>query len=105
MTNHRNCLHPATSSGRAKCRRERAQEAAYRAEAEAELAPLLALKAARDAWYSLSNSLPEAIATSASANADDTSLEEGFEVDSLAWFECAMMTAQRILDTTPADEV
>lgn len=104
MTTHRNCTHPATSSARAKCRKQRAAEDALLAPTPDMIADRERL-AAQEAWYAFCETLPEAVALSASANADDTSLEEGFEVDSLAWFECATMTAQRILDTTPDEGV
>lgn len=59
--------------------------------------------AARQAWEAAQEGVDEAHTLSASLNADDTSIEEGFEVGSVAWHECAILTLQRILDTLPDD--
>lgn len=98
MTNridHRLCDHPATRAGRAACRRKVEAFFAPTADdlARAELA------AAEAEWSALKATAHPGQVLSADLNADDTSREEGFEVNSLAWYRCAISTLAMFLDT------
>jgi len=113
-SNHRLCSHPNTKSARAKCRREKAKAAA---ELESFLAPtpedleFRAMVEAREAWETACERFAEAHIDSAYQNADDTSVEEGFEPMTKRWYECAMMTlesardnAERCLDASDPEK-
>lgn len=98
MTNridHRLCDHPATKAARAACRR---RVDAFFAPTAEDLARA-ELTAAEGEWKALKATAHPGQVLSADLNADDTSREEGFEVNSLAWYRCAISTLAMLLDT------
>lgn len=52
----------------------------------------------RDDFDSLASTAHDGQVLAATLNADDTSIEEGFEPDSPRWFEVATMTLADLLD-------
>jgi len=98
---HRYCSHPATKSARAACRRKRAKDAA---EFEALMAPTAdeiefqAMVETRTEWERRSELFAAAHVSSASQNADDTSVEEGFKVTDRRWYEVALSTLESVRD-------
>lgn len=100
---HARCFHQNTKAARAKCRRDAAKVAAVFAAAdaewEAEMAPIRAREAAEKIWNEEFPKFCSAHQGSAHQNADDTAHEEGFEVYSERWYECAVSTLHHARDT------
>lgn len=96
-SSHEKCLHPATKSARAKCRRERAAWETLMAPTAADL-EFAAIRALADEWESRCEIFASAHVDSAHQNADDTSAEEGFEYLSRRWYESALGTLESARD-------
>jgi hypothetical protein len=98
---HSNCPHPNTKSARAACRKARAKAAA---EFEALMAPTAEeiefgkMVEVRTAWETRSALFAAAHVSSAEINADDTSVEEGFEPMTRRWYEVALSTLESARD-------
>ncbi|MGX9924161.1 hypothetical protein ACWIG4_30405 [Streptomyces sp. NPDC002248] len=97
-SSHANCTHPHTKADRAKCRRDRAYAEKLRAEVEVKnrinheiyIRPFEEQEALREEWETLSAKYARAFQTQAEQNADDTSVEEKFEVNSRRWYRIAI---------------
>lgn len=111
MTSHADCTHPKTKAARAKCRRLKAEVATLLKNHEVEnqinhdtyIAPFEAQEEARKNWENEQIKFCEAHIASAEENADDTSVEEGFEPHSKRWYDIAISTLHHARDN--ADEV
>jgi len=100
-TAHQHCNHPNTKAARAKCRNERKKAAA---EFEALMAPtaeelaFAEMVKVRTEWETRRELFAEAHVWSAEGNADDTSVEEGFEPHTKRWYEVALATLESVRD-------
>lgn len=106
MTSHADCIHPRTKAARAKCRKNKVEIDTLRVEHEAEnkiyhdtyIVPREKQEAAEAAWNKAFPKFAEAHQNSAHQNADDTSVEEGFEPGSTRWYEIALSTLDNARD-------
>lgn len=103
-TAHRDCIHPKTKAARAKCRANRKKVSEEMAEWQERmeeydrihLAPIREKDAARAKWEAAQEGVDQRLIDAAEGNADDTSVEQGFEVYSTRWYEFAVMTLEDV---------
>jgi hypothetical protein len=95
---HSNCLHPKTKAARAAGRTARAAWAAPTAAWHAARPPDHIAREPERIWNEEFPKFCEAHQGSAHQNADDTAHEEGFEVYSPRWYECATSTIHHARD-------
>lgn len=112
MTSHADCIHPRTKAARAKCRKDKAEiaklwaehELKNKAHHEAYIAPRERQEEAEAAWNEAFPKFAKAHQSSAHQNADDTSVEEGFEPGSTRWYQVALSTLESArADAEPID--
>lgn len=98
MSAHANCTHPKTKAARAACRKSRSEGDALNAQWEAEREADRLAREPERIWNEEFPKFSEAHQASAHQNADYTAYEEGFEIYSPRWYECATSTLHHARD-------